>query len=370
MASSTKSDAPPGLFEEPLRGEFVTDRLARDLRQQIQSGVLKAGDLILPVRDLCKHYQISYNSVRRALAQLAEEGLISLEQGRGTFVKGGDKRPPRPAPRQPKAAAASEVPTWPKAGGEPAAPGAEPPREKAPAARAEESLPETKARPRSAERDSERPAPKAEPAPTVIVRRRTVAVLGALPPAVFLGPAGFGPAVRVIEEQMLENGDAVMLQATAPGKPLPGPAQLRASGCSGVILLGVTDQEVLASFADSAAPCVLIGHWPKDLPLSAVVPDNFTGTFELTLRLLRAGHREVCFVRASGGGDRCEQHRRARDGLPRGVAGGRAAVAREPRLRLSRRTFRRGVARGPHPGLEAPSDGGLRLARAGGAAAP
>jgi len=64
----------------------------------------------------------------------------------------------------------------------------------------------------------------------------------------------------------------------------------------------VTDQEVLASFADSAAPCVLIGHWPKDLAISAVVPDNFTGAFELTLRLLRAGHRAVCFVRASGGG--------------------------------------------------------------------
>lgn len=76
-----------GLFDEPLKGSFVTERLLEDLREQIKSGVLKPGELIRPVRELMKQYGISYNSVRKALNQLSEEGHVTLEQGRGTFVK-------------------------------------------------------------------------------------------------------------------------------------------------------------------------------------------------------------------------------------------------------------------------------------------
>jgi len=37
-------------------------------------------------RDLAVHYEVSYGTVRRAMALLRERGLITTIRGRGTFV--------------------------------------------------------------------------------------------------------------------------------------------------------------------------------------------------------------------------------------------------------------------------------------------
>ncbi len=64
------------------------DELANELRTQIQSGNLKAGDFLLPERQLAERYSVSSRVVRESLATLEAEGLISREQGRGTIVLG------------------------------------------------------------------------------------------------------------------------------------------------------------------------------------------------------------------------------------------------------------------------------------------
>jgi GntR family transcriptional regulator len=57
------------------------------LKQQIASGVLRAGDRLPSESQICKQYQISPMTVRRAINILADQDLVDTAQGRGTFVK-------------------------------------------------------------------------------------------------------------------------------------------------------------------------------------------------------------------------------------------------------------------------------------------
>ena len=66
--------------------ELVYDRVAADIRSQIQSGVLKSGTRLLAERALAEHYECSYGSIRKAMELLRDEGLIRSIHGRGTFV--------------------------------------------------------------------------------------------------------------------------------------------------------------------------------------------------------------------------------------------------------------------------------------------
>lgn len=62
------------------------DALANDLRNDILSGRLQSGEAIRPELQLANNYNISRNSVRKALDTLASEGLLRRAQGSGTFV--------------------------------------------------------------------------------------------------------------------------------------------------------------------------------------------------------------------------------------------------------------------------------------------
>jgi GntR family transcriptional regulator len=57
------------------------------LKQQIASGILRAGDRLPSESQICKQYQISPMTVRRAINILADQDLVDTAQGRGTFVK-------------------------------------------------------------------------------------------------------------------------------------------------------------------------------------------------------------------------------------------------------------------------------------------
>jgi GntR family transcriptional regulator len=61
-------------------------RLADDIKQQIESGVLKNGELIPTEAQLCEQYAISRMTVRQGIALLAEAGLIDTVKGKGSFV--------------------------------------------------------------------------------------------------------------------------------------------------------------------------------------------------------------------------------------------------------------------------------------------
>lgn len=61
-------------------------RLADDIKQQIEAGVLKDGDLIPTEAQLGEQYGISRMTVRQGIALLSEAGLIETVKGKGSFV--------------------------------------------------------------------------------------------------------------------------------------------------------------------------------------------------------------------------------------------------------------------------------------------
>jgi GntR family transcriptional regulator len=66
------------------------DRIAADLRSKIRSGEY-TGQLPAETR-LALHYRVALNTLRRALDVLEGEGLVSSQQGTGTFVRGSRQR--------------------------------------------------------------------------------------------------------------------------------------------------------------------------------------------------------------------------------------------------------------------------------------
>ena len=56
------------------------------IRQMVANGVLKPGDQLPTVRQLAIDLQVNWNTVARAYRLLDEAGLISTQQGRGTFI--------------------------------------------------------------------------------------------------------------------------------------------------------------------------------------------------------------------------------------------------------------------------------------------
>jgi len=56
------------------------------LRGEIASGQFKEGDLIPSEQELAKKYAVSQGTVRRAVLDLAGQGIFSRRQGKGTFV--------------------------------------------------------------------------------------------------------------------------------------------------------------------------------------------------------------------------------------------------------------------------------------------
>lgn len=60
--------------------------IVHELRQQIDDGLLKPGDMLPSENALCEKYSISRMSVRKGLAILAERGYIFSMSGKGHFV--------------------------------------------------------------------------------------------------------------------------------------------------------------------------------------------------------------------------------------------------------------------------------------------
>ncbi|HAX98517.1 MAG TPA: hypothetical protein DCY12_06440 [Candidatus Atribacteria bacterium] len=61
-------------------------QLIEMIRKDIETGILKPGDIIPSERELSEKYQISRPTVRQAIKELAYEGLLNREKGKGTFV--------------------------------------------------------------------------------------------------------------------------------------------------------------------------------------------------------------------------------------------------------------------------------------------
>jgi GntR family transcriptional regulator len=57
------------------------------LRQWIETGDYKPGDVLPPEPDLESQFAVSRITVRQAIAELVQEGMLERERGKGTFVR-------------------------------------------------------------------------------------------------------------------------------------------------------------------------------------------------------------------------------------------------------------------------------------------
>lgn len=64
----------------------LPDRLSVDLERLILEGELGPGDRLPPERELAEHFGVSRVSIREALRELENRGLIDRRPGRGTIV--------------------------------------------------------------------------------------------------------------------------------------------------------------------------------------------------------------------------------------------------------------------------------------------
>jgi DNA-binding GntR family transcriptional regulator len=62
-------------------------QIARHLRQQITSGELRSGEKLPSGRELAKRFGVSTKTVASAIKMLRDAGLLTAQQGRGTFVR-------------------------------------------------------------------------------------------------------------------------------------------------------------------------------------------------------------------------------------------------------------------------------------------
>jgi DNA-binding LacI/PurR family transcriptional regulator len=310
-----RAPEPPGLFDEVLKGEFVTDRLRNDLREQIESMKLPPGTLIRPVRELMKQYRISYNSVRKALNQLAKEGYVALEQGRGTFVRG--RKVPRPLGSQDNVINSVNDDS------------------KSDSVRVEEghSVDESPP-PGSLDRSAQGDAGEVTPAEDESARELKVNQSGVRTrwpkQPVFKGamvspPSSVGEGSERDSSQSCKTGPRSVcvwigeevLGGGAPGLEVGLHAFQTAALTAGwsvtiasatsvadditvegrfCVVWGAVDVQRLRMIMAGCRACLVVGSWPSEGVFSAVVPDYFMGASELVRRMVRAGHRRFAFL--------------------------------------------------------------------------
>jgi len=68
------------------RDEPAYKRIQSAIRERIDSGELKPGDVVDSERELARIHNVSLMTARHALADLAQEGIVERRHGAGTFV--------------------------------------------------------------------------------------------------------------------------------------------------------------------------------------------------------------------------------------------------------------------------------------------
>lgn len=80
----------------PVELQSVTNHgasaIKSKLKRAIETGVYSHGDRLLPERELAVSFQTARNTIRSALRQLEEDGLVVRRVGSGTFINFENKR--------------------------------------------------------------------------------------------------------------------------------------------------------------------------------------------------------------------------------------------------------------------------------------
>jgi GntR family transcriptional regulator len=67
-------------------GQPIYVQIIEQIRQLVATGELQPGDQLPTVRHLATELRVNFNTVARAYRMLDEAGLISTQQGRGTYI--------------------------------------------------------------------------------------------------------------------------------------------------------------------------------------------------------------------------------------------------------------------------------------------
>jgi len=71
---------------DPESGVPIYMQIVDRIKQMVVSGQLRPGQQLSTIRQLATDLRINYNTVGRAYAILDQEGVISTQQGRGTYI--------------------------------------------------------------------------------------------------------------------------------------------------------------------------------------------------------------------------------------------------------------------------------------------
>lgn len=66
--------------------QYAYTRVTAVLRQQVESGQIPPGAALPSERALAEEHDVSVGTVRRAVKQLVDEGLLAVLPGSGTYV--------------------------------------------------------------------------------------------------------------------------------------------------------------------------------------------------------------------------------------------------------------------------------------------
>jgi GntR family transcriptional regulator len=72
--------------------EPIYKQIASQLREQILSGQLKAGESLPSIRVLAQNLKISVITTMKAYEELTAEGLVTATKGKGYFVNSQDEK--------------------------------------------------------------------------------------------------------------------------------------------------------------------------------------------------------------------------------------------------------------------------------------
>lgn len=80
---------------KPVKPKRAFEEICEQIRQEIQSGALSAGDRLPSERELADQFQVSRSTVREAFRTLEISGVLTLHKGvkGGAVLKHGDVRP-------------------------------------------------------------------------------------------------------------------------------------------------------------------------------------------------------------------------------------------------------------------------------------
>lgn len=67
-------------------GEPIYVQIMEQIRHMVATGELQQGDQLPTVRQMATELRVNFNTIARAYRMLDEAGLISTQQGRGTFI--------------------------------------------------------------------------------------------------------------------------------------------------------------------------------------------------------------------------------------------------------------------------------------------